>query len=74
MKKVFLILVVAFMTLFAKETFSQNLMLNANTHETTVERCAGYFYDNSSTGNYATSVDRWVTICPPASLEIGQIL
>lgn len=67
MKKVFLILVVAFMTLFAKEGISQNLMLNANTHETTVERCAGYFYDNSSTANYATSIDRWVTICPPAS-------
>ena len=67
MKKVFLILVVAFMTLFAKETFSQNLMLNANTHETTVNRCAGYFYDNSSTANYATSVDRWVTICPQTS-------
>lgn len=67
MKKVFLILVVAFMTFFAKETFSQNLMLNANTHDTTANRCAGYFYDNSSTGNYAANVDRWVTICPQTS-------
>lgn len=64
MKRLFLILVVAFMTLFAKESIAQNLMLNANTHETTVNRCAGYFYDNSSTADYATSVDRWVTICP----------
>lgn len=60
-------MVVSFMTLFSKESISQNVMLNANTHGTTVERCAGYFYDNSSTANYATSVDRWVTICPPAS-------
>lgn len=67
MKKVFLILIVAFITLFAKESYSQNVMLNANTHNTTVERCAGYFYDNSTTANYATSVDRWVTICPPSS-------
>lgn len=57
-------MVVVFMTLFAKESIAQNLMLNANTHETTVNRCAGYFYDNSSTADYATSVDRWVTICP----------
>ena len=64
MKRLFLILVVVFMTLFAKESIAQNLMLNANTHETTVNRCAGYFYDNSSTADYATSVDRWVTICP----------
>lgn len=67
MKKVFLTLVVAFIALFAKESYSQNVMLNANTHNTTVERCAGYFYDNSSTANYATEIDRWVTICPPAS-------
>lgn len=67
MKKVFLILVIAFMTLMTKESSAQNVMLNANTHDTTVQRCAGYFYDNSSTANYATSVDRWVTICPPAS-------
>lgn len=67
MKKVFLILVIAFMTLMTKESSAQNVMLNANTHNTTVERCAGYFYDNSSTANYATGVDRWVTICPPAS-------
>ena len=67
MKRVLLILVIAFVTLFSKESISQNVMLNANTHNTTVERCTGYFYDNSSTANYATSVDRWVTICPPAS-------
>jgi gliding motility-associated-like protein len=64
MKRLFLILVVASMALFSKESIAQNLMLNANTHETTVNRCAGYFYDNSSTADYATSVDRWVTICP----------
>jgi hypothetical protein len=67
MKRLFLILVVASMALFSKESIAQNVMLNANTHDTTVERCAGYFYDNSSTADYATSVDRWVTICPPAS-------
>jgi gliding motility-associated-like protein len=64
MKRVLLILVIAFMTLFSREGISQNLMLNANTHETTANRCTGYFYDNSSSANYATDVDRWVTICP----------
>ncbi len=46
---------------------AQEILLNATNHDKTRSYCSGYVYDNSKTGNYAASQDRWVTLCPPAS-------
>ena len=44
---------------------AQNIVLNSSTHNTIQYTCSGYLYDNSMSGAYSASQDRWVTICPP---------
>ncbi len=44
---------------------AQNIVLNSSTHNTVQYTCSGYLYDNSMSGAYSASQDRWVTICPP---------
>ncbi len=68
MKKFVLLLVCAVLSAFSGGVKAQEVLLNASNHNKTKNICNGYLYDNSKTGNYAPNQDRWVTICPTASM------
>lgn len=51
---------------------SQNVSLNLGTHNTTINTCNGYIFDDSQTGNYSANQDRWITICPAEASGSNQ--
>lgn len=74
MKKFVLLLVCAVLSAFSGGVKAQEVLLNASNHNKTKNICNGYLYDDSKTGNYAPNQDRWVTICPSASMgSVGRV-
>lgn len=71
MKKYYYLLANVFCFLLSQVVYSQNITLDASTHNTTVNICSGYLYDNSISGNYSANQDRHITICPQASVSAG---
>lgn len=74
MKKFVPLLVCVVLAAFSGSVKAQEVLLNASNHNKTKNICNGYLYDNSKTGNYAPNQDRWVTICPSASMgSVGRV-
>ena len=65
MKKSLIILtVLTFFSTMLKGQSSNQIFLDASTHEQTINTCEGVFYDNRANGNYAPNIDFWTTLCP----------
>ncbi len=71
MKNYYCLFVNVLCILLSQVLYSQNITLDASTHNTTISTCSGYLYDNSISGNYSANQDRHITICPEASVSAG---
>lgn len=71
MKKYYFLFANVFCIFWLQVLYAQNITLDASTHNTTVNTCSGYLYDNSISGNYSANQDRHITICPAESVSAG---